>query len=245
MNEGATENTSRRRDPPQPGWLSRLLWPVTSYVVTNVTVTIFWFLFFVLNRTTVTGRHHVGSEPNTLLLANHQTMIDSFLIGIGAYYPKSWFQPRLIPWNPAAVENFFGSAVLAWLAYNWKCIPIREGRRDPRALRRMADVLPDGVMTLFPEGTRSRDGSVRHGRPGAGVVALATGARVIPVAIKGMRDVLPIGKWLPRIGRRVSVAYGAPIVYDDLAAGKHSREAAQELVDRAMAAIASQYAALG
>src|SRR5947209_13117963 len=118
---------------PRRGKLFHLLWPVTSYVVTNVTVTLFWLVFFVLNRTVVIGRRNVGEEPNTLLLSNHQSMLDSFLVGLAAFYPQSWLKPHLIPWNPAAAENFYKNPLLAWLADNWKCIWVREGRHDLHA----------------------------------------------------------------------------------------------------------------
>jgi 1-acyl-sn-glycerol-3-phosphate acyltransferase len=229
---------------PRRGWLFRLLWPVTSYLVTNVTVTLFGVLFFILNRTTVIGRHHVGEQPNTLLLCNHQSMLDSFLVGMGAFYPQSWLKPRLMPWNPAAAENFYKNPILAWLADNWKCIWVREGRRDLHALHRMTQVLPDGVMTLFPEGTRTRDGTVGEGRPGPGLLILATHPRVIPVAIDGMRDVLPIGSRVPRVGKRVYVSYGAPIDYSEFLKSPRTREVAQALMDRVMDAIRAQQAEL-
>src|SRR5437867_655213 len=87
---------------PRRGKLFHLLWPVTSYVVTNVTVTLFWLVFFVFNRTVVIGRRNVGEERNTLLLSNHQSMLDSFSVRLAAFYPKSWLMPQLSPWNPAA-----------------------------------------------------------------------------------------------------------------------------------------------
>ncbi len=235
-----------RPDAPAPprGRFFRLYLPLTSYLVTNLTVTILWVLFFVLNRTTVVGRKNVGTARNTLLLSNHQSMLDSFLVGLGAFYPQSWWRPHLIPWNPAAAENFYRTPILAWLADNWKCIWVRQGRRDLRALHRMIEVLPQGVMTLFPEGTRTRDGSVGPGQAGPGLLILATGARVIPVAIEGMRQVLPIGKYLPRIFKRIRVSYGPPVEYADLLAQPRTRETAQALVDRVMAAIRAQHAEL-
>jgi len=121
----------------------------------------------------------------------YQSMLDSFLVGLAAFYPTSWLKPQLIPWNPAAAENFYKNPLLAWLADNWKCIWVREGRRDLHALHRMIQVLPRGVMTLFPEGTRSRDGAVGPGRPGPGLLILATQPRVIPVAIDGMQRCSP------------------------------------------------------
>ncbi len=230
--------------PPRRGRLFRLLWPVTSYLVTNLTVTVFWVFFFVLNRTTVTGRRNVGTERNTLLLSNHQSMLDSFLVGLAAYYPRSLVQPRLLPWNPAAAENFYRTPILAWLADNWKCIWVQPGRRDLHALHRMIQVLPSGVMTLFPEGTRTGDGSVGRGQAGTGLLILATRARVIPVTIEGMREVLPIGTSVPRIFKRIRVAYGPPVDYADFLAQPRTRETAQALIDRVMAAIRAQHAAL-
>ncbi len=219
-----------------PGFLESL----SSYLVTNITVTLFWIFFFVLNRTTVTGRRNVGTAKNTLLLSHHQSMIDSFLVGTAVYYPKSWFNPHLLPWNPAAAENFFNTPVLAWLARNWKCIPIREGRRDMKALARMIQLLPHGVMTIFPHGGRSRDGSVGSGRAGAGLVVLSTHPRVIPVAIDGMDKVLPIGSCIPRIFKRIHVSYGPPVDYSDFLDQPRSKETAQAIVDRAMERIRIQ-----
>jgi len=229
---------------PRRGRLFQVLWPITSYLVTNLTVTLFWVLFFVLNRTTISGRRNVGEERNTLLLSNHQSMLDSFLVGLGAFYPQSWLRPHLMPWNPAAAENFYKNPILAWLADNWKCIWVREGRRDLHALHRMIQVLPAGVMTLFPEGTRSRDGSVGSGRPGAGLLILATRPQVIPVAIDGMQEVLPVGCYVPRILKRISVSYGPPVDYAEFLAMPRTRETAQALIDRVMEAMQVQHAEL-
>ena len=227
--------------PPRRGRLFRLLWPVTSYLLTNLTVAVFWVFFFVLNRTRVLGRKNVGTERNTLLLSNHQSMLDSFLVGLAAYFPRSLFQRHLLPWNPAAGENFYRTPILAWLADNWKCIWVQPGRRDLHALHRMIQVLPRGVMTLFPEGTRTRDGSVGPGQAGTGLLILATRARVIPVAIEGMREVLPIGKSMPRIFKRITVTYGPPVDYAEFLAQPRTRETAQALIDRVMAAIRAQH----
>src|SRR3989442_1051321 len=193
---------------PRRGKLFHLLWPVTSYVVTNVTVTLFWLVFFVFNRTVVIGRRNVGEERNTLLLSNHQSMLDSFLVGLAAFYPQSWLKPQLIPWNPAAAENFYKNPLLAWLADNWKCIWVRERRYDLHALHRMIQILPCGRLYPFPESTRRLEGAVCPGRPRAGLRILATRARVISVAIDRMQEVLPIGRYLPRIFKGITVSFG-------------------------------------
>ncbi len=229
---------------PVRGRFFKLLHPLASYLVTNVTVTLVWLWFRVLNRTTVIGRSNVGYDRNTLLLSNHQTMIDSFVVGVMAYYPHSWWKPYLIPWNPAAVENFYRNPVLSWFSDLWRCIPIREGRRDLQALRRMIKVFPRGVMTLFPEGTRTRAHKVGPGRVGAGLIMLSAHPKVIPVAIDGMDEVLPIAAWWPRMFKHIYVYYGAPVEYSDYLNMPRTKQTSQDLVDRVMERIRDQYAAL-
>lgn len=221
--------------------LARIVWLVLAYVVTHTSVTLMWIFLHIFNRTTVFGRHHVGGEPNTLLLSNHQSMIDSFLVGMEAFYPRSLVKPWLIPWNPAAEENFFHPRLLGWLADKWRCLPVKAGRRDLGAIRQMIHVLPGGVMTFFPEGGRSRDGSIRASRPGAGMVVLATRPRVVPVAIDGMQSVLPIGKAVPRVGKRVYVSFGPPVEYSEFLNRPRDRETAQAIVDKVMGEVSRMH----
>lgn len=217
------------------GRLTTFLWPVTSWIMTNLVMGPFVVLFFwVLNRTRVYGRSRVPLEPNTLLISNHQSMIDSFAIGYSAFFPRNVFRPFLAPWNPAAQENFFKNKFLAWVFHQFKCIPVRPGRRDVKALNRSIRALRDSTMVLFPEGTRSRDGSIGRGRAGAGMVISGTQPNVVPVTIEGMDRVLPIGAKLPRIGQRISIYFGDPIDYADFEDAPRNRENAQLIVDRVM-----------
>ena len=225
------------------GRLFNLLLPFARYVFTNVTVTLLGIpLFFILNRTTIIGRSEVPHRRNTLLLSNHQSMIDSFLVGVCAYWPRSFLKPFLIPWNPAAQENFYHPWWLGLLSDLWKCIPVRPGRRDPKALYRMMRALESGTMTLFPEGTRTRDGSIGRGRPGAGLLILGNRPTVVPVTIVGMDRVLPIRSRFPRLFQRIYVYYGEPLDYSNFLERSRSKETAQQLVDRAMETLRKQQA---
>lgn len=229
---------------PRRGRLFRLLWPVMSYLVTNLTAAVVWFYLFVLNRTTVIGRGNVGSGRNTMLVANHVSPLDGFLVGIAAFYPWTFLRPHLLPWNLAAAEHFYSNGRRAWLADAWRCIPVREGRRDARALRLLARLLPDGVVTFFPEGKRSRDGLVGPGRPGAGLLALLTRPRLVPVAIDGVDQVFPLGGFAFRVGKRIRVTFGKPIDCAEFWALPRTRETAARLVQRVMSVIRTELAEL-
>ncbi|MYC89548.1 MAG: 1-acyl-sn-glycerol-3-phosphate acyltransferase [Gemmatimonadales bacterium] len=224
-----------------PGPITRWLTPVTRWLITNLLAPPCVFLLFgLLNRTRVYGRRRVPHLPNTLILSNHQSMIDSFPIAYYLFFPEKTFRPHLAPWNAAAAENFFRNPVFGWVFHQFQCIPVRRGRRDLRAMIRSANVLRAGILTLFPEGTRSRNGRVGRGRAGAGMVILQTRPHVVPITLDGLDRVLPIGSRLPRIGQRVSIYVGRPVPYDDLTAEGRSRESAQQIVDRVMERIAFQ-----
>ena len=217
--------------------LFRLLWPVTQYFITGLSVTLSFIYFRLLNNTTVIGKGNVPRRPNTLLLSNHQTMIDSFLVGLCAYYPVLLIRPSLMPWNPAAEENFYKNAILAWFAVNWKCIPIRKGRKDLKAIFKVAEGLRTSPVTFFPEGTRSRTGEIGRGRTGTGFLVLETWPAVVPVCIDGMDKVLPIGSSFPRFFKRIYISFGRPLDLSEFKGRKTDRETAQEVIDKVMEAI--------
>ena len=235
---------ARSYKPEHRGRLTDLLWPTTSQILINLLLPVMILLFWVLNRTRVIGRENVRRARNTLLLSNHQSMIDSFVVGIAAFYPHHFLKPYLVPWNPAAQENFFKNRFFRWFFDQLRCIPVKQGRRDLRAIYNSMRVLRDGTMILFPEGTRSRDGSIGRARPGAGLVILGNRPQVVPVAIDGLADVLPIGAAFPRFGKRVWIYFGEPIDYTDLLDGPRSRETAQAVVDRVMASVRRQREAI-
>jgi len=215
-------------------WLFCKMWPVTHYFVTNFFVTL-WYLFFkLLNRTVIVGKKNIPHRGNTLLLSNHQSMVDSFLVGTFAFYPQSLFRPFLLPWNPAAEENFYKNPIVSWFADNWKCIPIKKGRKDVGALFRMAEALKGSPMVLFPEGTRSRDGSIGRPRGGAGLLILESKPTVIPVCISGMDKVLPIGSIIPRIFKRIYVYYGKPVDLSEFYGEEKSKTVARAIMNKVM-----------
>lgn len=219
------------------GPVFHFFWPVTRYLVTNFCALLGVIFFKGLNRTIVIGRENVGEEPNTLLLPNHQSMIDGLLVGTAVYFPRSLLKPRLMPWLPAAWENFFQNPVIRWFSDNWKCIPVKPGRKDFGVMLRMEACLRNGVMIVFPEGTRSRDGSLLPPRTGIGLVMLKTRSKVIPVCMDGMDAVLPVGKFWPRVFKTVFLYYGEPVDVSEFYDKPVERETAQAAIDKVFARV--------
>jgi len=214
------------------GPVFHFFWPFTRYLVTNLFAGLAMFLFEGLNRTIVIGKENVGEEPNTVLLPNHQSMIDGFLVAYAVFFPRSLVRPMLLPWLPAAWENFFENPVMRWFADNWKCIPVKQGRRDFGAMKRMEACLRNGIMIVFPEGTRSRDGRLLPPRSGIGYVMLKTRPKAIPVCMDGMDRTLPVGRTLPRVFKTIYLYYGRPVDISEFLGKPPDRETAQAAIDK-------------
>jgi len=171
-------------------------------------------------------------------------MIDGFLVGAAVFFPKCLIKPELLPWLPAAYENFFKQPVLKWLSDNWKCIPVKKGRKDFMAMKRMEVCLKSGIMIVFPEGTRSRDGKLLPPRSGIGHVMLKTRAKAVPVCMDGMDRVLPVGRFFPRIGQTVYLYYGKPVDISEFYDKPPGREVSQAAISKVFSEVHRMQAVL-
>ena len=90
-------------------------------------------------------------------------------------------QPRKIT-GLAKIETW-DSKFMGWLFDLWEAIPVRRGEVDMDAIHRCLDALKAGeILALAPEGTRSYDGRLLPGRPGISLIALHSGATILPMA---------------------------------------------------------------
>lgn len=174
-----------------------------------------------------------------IVVANHASSADPVLVGSflsrDIDRPLNWLGKReLLEWGPAG-----------WAFRIAAIHPVDRGAADLEAFRSAMRILEAGqVLALFPEGTRSRDGGLQEVRDGAGMLALRSGAPVLPVAVVDSDRMWPRGSLLPKAGKRVTVRYGTPFkVTDELLAagtptkGRQATEAATRLLMTRIAAL--------
>lgn len=95
-------------------------------------------------------------------------------------------------------------------------------------------VLREGIsFFVFPEGTRSRDGSLRAFKKGTFVMAIRAGVPVVPVSILGSHERMPKGK-LSTVPGEILLRFSTPI--DSTQYGVNERK---ELLDRVRASVAA------
>ena len=143
-------------------------------------------------------------------------------------------QPRRII-GLAKIETW-DNKFMGWLFDLWDSIPIRRGEADLEAVHRCLSALSTGdILGVAPEGTRSNDGKLLQGQPGIVLIALHSGAFILPVAHWGGEDFSKNIKHLRRTDFHIRV--GKPFALD--AKGeKVNGKVRQEMVDEIMYQIA-------
>lgn len=169
------------------------------------------------------GLENVPAEGPVLVAANHLSVLDPPIIASGARRPFHFM----------AKAELFRVPLLGGLIRRLNAHPIEREGADAGALRGALALLRAGhVLLIFPEGTRGREGTLRSGRAGAGMLVALSDAPVVPVYIQGTGRALPRGASYPR-RVRVTVAFGQPLRF----AGGRGRVRYQEITDEIMAAI--------
>jgi 1-acyl-sn-glycerol-3-phosphate acyltransferase len=160
-----------------------------------------------------------------ILAANHASNLDAVVLG-------SWLVPTLgrrIHW--LGKKELFAWPVVGWAAASGGVHPVDRGAADVEAFRLARRILDEGnILFVFPEGTRSPDGSLQAAQDGVAVLAIRTGAPVVPLAIAGSHRVWPRGQKLPRPGGRVTARVGSPFLPADSLPPGTDRRAAKPLV---------------
>ena len=188
-------------------------------------VTFRWFfrgLFQVFGRLKVQGLEQLPYAGPVILAPNHCSLADPWIMC--ATSPN--------PLRSLAAEDLFRIPVLKQFLYGMGAFPLKRGESDPAALQKARDFLGQGAtVMIFPEGRCSSDGEPLAWLPGLAVLALRSGVPVLPVKIRGSREVLPLGKYLPRRGQ-IEVTIGAPIASPGLSSERSVKVQVREHLEK-------------
>lgn len=149
-----------------------------------------------LYRIDVVGGEHIPAEGGCILAANHESVVDPFILGVAT---------RRVVRYMAKAELFRNRAVAATLR-GLGAFPVERGGGDHAAFSEAAELLRRGeIVGIFPQGT-SKQQLERRWHRGAARLALVTGAPIVPVRMTGTRG-------LPLV-TRVQIVVGSPIVVE-------------------------------
>jgi 1-acyl-sn-glycerol-3-phosphate acyltransferase len=190
-----------------------------------------------LTRLTVEG--HLAEVPRAgplIVASNHLSNADGPLIA-------GWLTPALgrrLHW--LAKQEMYDIPFAAPVLRASSVHPVDRGSADVEAFRLAKRILDAGnVLLVFPEGTRSPTGGLQRPRDGLALLALRTGAPILPVGVSGTDRLWPRGR-IPRPGGRVALRIGraftlAEVLGDEVAARRQAKALATEAIMRRIAAL--------
>jgi 1-acyl-sn-glycerol-3-phosphate acyltransferase len=189
------------------------------------------FLARLLFDARIEGIEHVPRTGAFILVSNHCSNLDPPILGWA-----SGHQVGRVVHFMAKIE-MRSWPIVGWLATQSGVFFVRRGEGDRAAQRFSSDALADGrPLALFVEGTRSRDGRLRAGKPGAAFLAMRSGAPLVPVGIAGTHRIFPGRSRWPH-PTRVTVRFGEPFTLAADPDGRLDRVALNEGSERIMLAI--------
>ncbi|HUA39251.1 MAG TPA: lysophospholipid acyltransferase family protein [Candidatus Sulfopaludibacter sp.] len=182
----------------------------------------------------VYNAERVPETGAVILASNHASFLDPPLVGAGL--------KRGI--NYMARESLFRFPGIGALLRSWSAVPVDRDGGGAAGLKAILDrLLAGGGIILFPEGTRTRDGSLQPARSGIGLVVIKSNAPVVPVRVFGTYAAYGRHIKVPR-PKRIALKYGQPMNFEKLRAEAKGcskarlKEIYQQIADEIMAAIA-------
>lgn len=163
----------------------------------------FWSqaVFVLYFRGRVFGAQHVPASGGALLACNHQSFFDPVAVGL-AMPRECQFMAR---------DTLFLNPLFRRLIVALNAFPVRRGAADVGAVKEILRRLKDGkLVTVFPEATRTRDGSIGEINANSLSIAKRADAAIVPTVVDGAFEAWPRTQILPS-PRTIHVTYAEPI----------------------------------
>jgi 1-acyl-sn-glycerol-3-phosphate acyltransferase len=154
------------------------------------------------------GIENIPRTGGFILAANHISFVDSLFMPLAC--------PRPVVFLGKA--DYFESWRTRWFFRAANVIPVRRqgGPAGEAAILAGIEALKQGhaAVGIYPEGTRSPDGRLYRGKTGVARMALEARVPVIPVSIRGTREVMPLDAKVPRLSGKVVIEFGKPLTFE-------------------------------
>ena len=182
----------------------------------------------VLFRPWVEGEENIPTGTPALLVSNHISFSDSIFLPL-VLQRRLTFLAKSDYFTGTGVKGALSRAFFGGTGQ----VPIDRsgGKASEAALNTGLRVLSEGhLLALYPEGTRSPDGSLYRGKTGAARMALQAGVSIIPVAMVATREIQPPHVIKPTL-RRVGIRIGKPMDLSRFQGQENDRFALRSITD--------------
>jgi 1-acyl-sn-glycerol-3-phosphate acyltransferase len=177
-------------------------------------------------RIELVGLDKLDSSGTYIFMSNHVSNLDP---------------PALVPMIPRrtsvlAKKEIWKIPILSKALDLAEIVPVERSNREAaiESIRRASEVMRHGInMTIYPEGTRSRDGRLLPFKKGPFHLAAETGFHIVPITILGTYEMLPKGSWIAKPGT-ATLVFHPPIDPKKFATRDELLEAVRQAINSAL-----------
>lgn len=173
------------------------------------------------------GNENIPRQGGCLLVSNHVSLLDTIIIGAATDRELHFM----------GANNFYQIPCFGWFLTKFNGFSIKRGTPDRQALKEALSRLRGGkALLIFPEGTRSTDGTLGEMKKGASFMIHYSHVPVIPVFLKGAEHFMPRGAKFIHPAK-LSVIFGPPLDFTTLEGIEQKRELYQRMSEQIRQAI--------
>ncbi len=166
-------------------------------------------IFKIYFRYKAKGIENIPNEPS-IITPNHQSFLDGFLVV--ATLPDSILKNTYF----LAEETHFNTPLRKFLAKHFHILIVNINKDLKGSLQKTAQLLREGKnIVIFPEGARTRDGSLLPFKKSFAILSKELNVPVVPTVIKGAFEAYPINTKFPK-PKKIEIQYLEPIHPDNL-----------------------------
>jgi 1-acyl-sn-glycerol-3-phosphate acyltransferase len=177
-------------------------------------------------RVKIVGLDKIDQSRTYIFMSNHVSNIDP---------------PILCPLIPRrtsilAKKEIWAIPILGKALDLAEIVPVERENRDAaiQSVRRAGEVMQHGInVTLFPEGTRSRDGRLLPFKKGPFYLAASAGFPIVPITILGTYEMMPKGSMIVRPGT-ATLVFHPPIDPEQYSSREELTQAVRDVINSAL-----------
>lgn len=184
---------------------------------------VLYIFFKVFNRLEVVGSENIPLNGGAIVAANHVSYLDPPVLGVALKRRPTYI----------AKEGLFRIPFIGTIIVRGCCFPVKRDKPQPSVIKEAVSRLKKGgVLVLFPEGSRSTDGSFLDAKRGVALIAAMSVVPVVPTLIEGTDRALPAGTKLIKPAK-IKVVFGNPLTIGEKETDKVSQERiSKEIMER-------------